>query len=192
MGRSKADLPFGNETMLQRVVRILGQVVSPIVVVAAVDQRVPDLAGETIIVRDRVPQQGPLEGLRCGLSAIADGCQYAYATSCDVPLLVPAFVRRLIQSLEDYDVVVPVEDQFHHPLAAVYRTQLVPVIESLLAAEQRRPVALFDAVRTRRVSIEQFRDVDPDLQTLRNLNTPEQYQQACRAAGVPVADQGDW
>ena len=34
MGQSKAMLPFGNELLLQRVVRILGEVVSPIVVVA--------------------------------------------------------------------------------------------------------------------------------------------------------------
>ena len=35
MGVPKATLPFGPEMMLQRVVRLLGSVVSPIVVVAA-------------------------------------------------------------------------------------------------------------------------------------------------------------
>ena len=35
MGRPKLLLPFGDETMLARVVRIVGQVVSPVVVVAA-------------------------------------------------------------------------------------------------------------------------------------------------------------
>ena len=43
MGSSKALLPFGSETMLQRVVRLLGEVVSPMVVVAAVDQELPDI-----------------------------------------------------------------------------------------------------------------------------------------------------
>ena len=38
MGRPKAWLPFGDELMLQRVVRILGEVVNPIVVVAAPGQ----------------------------------------------------------------------------------------------------------------------------------------------------------
>ncbi len=35
MGRPKAWLPFGGETMLERVVRLLSEVVHPIVVVAA-------------------------------------------------------------------------------------------------------------------------------------------------------------
>ncbi len=43
MGVPKATLPFGPETMLQRVVRLLGTVVSPIVVVAARDQELPEL-----------------------------------------------------------------------------------------------------------------------------------------------------
>ena len=43
MGVPKATLPFGPETMLQRVVRLLGTVVSPIVVVAAREQSLPEL-----------------------------------------------------------------------------------------------------------------------------------------------------
>jgi molybdenum cofactor guanylyltransferase len=52
MGSSKALLPFGPETMLQRVVRLLSSVVSPIVVVAAVNQELPELARLKDFVRD--------------------------------------------------------------------------------------------------------------------------------------------
>jgi hypothetical protein len=45
-------------------------------------------------------------------------------------------------------------------------------------------VFLFDAVRTRRVSPAEMRDVDPDLLTLRNLNTREEYQEALALAGL--------
>ena len=51
MGRDKASLPFGPELMLQRVVRLLGEVVDPrkIVVVAAPGQSLPELpAGVTV------------------------------------------------------------------------------------------------------------------------------------------------
>ena len=51
MGTSKALLPFGPETMLQRVVRLLGEVVAPIVVVAASDQTLPDLPPGVIVTR---------------------------------------------------------------------------------------------------------------------------------------------
>jgi len=43
MGRPKATLPFGGEVMRQRVVRILGEVVTPLVVVAAPEQVLPEL-----------------------------------------------------------------------------------------------------------------------------------------------------
>jgi len=52
MGSPKALLPFGAETMLQRVVRLLGSVVSPIVVVAAPGQSLPPLNGDVIVTRD--------------------------------------------------------------------------------------------------------------------------------------------
>ena len=94
MGTSKALLPFGPETMLQRVVRLLGRVVTPIVVVAAADQELPELPADVIVTRDEREGRGPLEGLRAGLKALTDAVDAAYVTSCDVPLLVPGFVGR--------------------------------------------------------------------------------------------------
>ena len=52
MGRPKAWLPFGPELMLQRVVRLVGTVARPIVVVAAPGQDLPELpAGVSIVTR---------------------------------------------------------------------------------------------------------------------------------------------
>ncbi|MEP6961580.1 MAG: NTP transferase domain-containing protein, partial [Acidobacteriota bacterium] len=68
MGSPKALLPFGPETMLQRVVRLLGSVVSPIVAVAARDQVLPELSEDIRVTRDEREQKGPLEGIRAGLS----------------------------------------------------------------------------------------------------------------------------
>src|SRR5690242_617824 len=94
MGRPKAWLPFGDELMLPRVVRIVSEVVSPVVVVAARGQVVPELPREVQMVRDEYEACGPLAGLAVGLAALAGRCAAAYLTSCDVPLLTPQFVRR--------------------------------------------------------------------------------------------------
>jgi len=75
-------------------------------------------------------------------------------------------------------------DGFAHPLSAVYRRSTLPHIESLLAANRLRPVFLFDAVRTRRVKPEEVVSVDPELRTLRNLNTMEDYLAALAEAKV--------
>jgi len=183
MGLPKLSLPFGPELMLQRVVRLLSTVVDPIVVVAAPAQDIPTLPGEVIIVRDRRESRGPLEGLAAGLAAMPEPVIAAYATSCDVPLLVPGFVQRMTELLGEHDIAVPVTEGFHHPLAAVYRCSVLPNVERLLADDQLRPVFLFDAVKTRRVGEEELRAADPQLSTLENLNRPEDYLSALAQAG---------
>ena len=182
MGSSKALLPFGDETMLQRVVRLLGSVVSPLVVVAAPDQSLPELPAAVSVTRDEREGRGPLEGLRAGLKALPATVDAAYVTSCDVPLLVPAFALRMIDLMGDADIAVMEIDGFPHPLSAVYRRSTLPHVEKLLAEDRLRPVFLFDAVTTRRVRPEEMISVDPQLLTLRNLNTREDYEQALEAA----------
>lgn len=184
MGVPKASLPFGPETMLQRVVRLLGTVVSSVVVVAAREQPLPKLPDEVTITRDEREQRGPLEGLRAGIRALPTSVEIAYVTSCDVPLLVPGFVERMIELLGDHDIAVMEIDGFPHPLSAVYRRDTLPHVESLLAKDRLRPVFLFDAVRTRRVRPDEMVSVDPELRTLRNLNTREDYLQALSEAGL--------
>jgi len=184
MGTPKATLPFGSETMLQRVVRLLGTVVDPIIVVAARQQALPPLPNDVTVAEDERDARGPLEGLRAGLKALPDSVDSAYVTSCDVPLLVPAFVTRMIELLGDYDIAVMEIDGFPHPLSAVYRRCTLPQVETLLEGDKLRPVFLFDAVRTRRVRPEEMKSVDPQLRTLRNLNTRDDYQAALAEAGL--------
>jgi molybdopterin-guanine dinucleotide biosynthesis protein A len=74
-------------------------------------------------------------------------------------------------------------DGFPHPLSAVYRRDTLPRVESLLERDKLRPVFLFDAVRTRRVQAEEMAMADPELRTLRNLNTLEDYAKALADSG---------
>lgn len=163
--------------MLQRVVRLLRTIVHPIVVVAAKNQLLPELPADVIVTRDEREGRGPLEGLRAGLAALPDDVEAAYVTSCDVPLLVPGFVRQMLDLATGYDVAVMEIDGFPHPLSAVYRRATLPHIEELLAKDRLRPVFLFDAVHTRRIAPSEM-SADPELLTLQNLNTREEYERA--------------
>ena len=185
MGTSKALLEFGSETMLQRVVRLLGTAVSPIVVVAAPGQILPALAASVTVARDEQEGRGPLEGLRAGLKALPASVDVAYITSCDVPLLVPAFVRRMVELTAGFDIAVVEIDGRLQPLSAVYRRdRVLPEADQLLAADRRRPIFLFETLRTRRVLPAEMMQVDPQLLTLQNLNTPEDYKKALAVAGL--------
>jgi molybdopterin-guanine dinucleotide biosynthesis protein A len=193
MGYPKAILPFGEELMLQRVARLLGSVVSPLVAVAAEGRELPPLDPAITVVRDEQAERGPLEGLRAGIKALVGRVDAAYVTSCDVPLLRPEFVRRIMEELGDSDIAVPVEGesekQFHHPLAAVYRLSVLAEVERLLAQDRLRLLDLFDAVPTRRVPVETLREVDPELATLLNLNRREDYVAALASEGLRPLDE---
>ncbi len=182
MGRPKAWLPFGTETMLQRVVRLVAQVADPLVVVAAVGQSLPALPSTVAIVRDQRPERGPLEGLCAGLTALDGRAAAAFVTSCDVPLLVPAVVRMMVRQLGEFRAAVPADGDFCHPLAAVYRIDVLPEVRALLAADRLRLQLLLDRVSARRVPVAMLRELDPALLTLANLNTPAEYAAAVRRA----------
>ncbi len=180
MGRPKAWLPFGREVLLPRIVRLLAEAVDPVLVVAAPDQVLPPLPEHIAIVRDQREGRGPLQGLWAGLKALHGRADAAYVTSCDAPFLQPAFVRRLIDLIENALICVPRVGDHHHPLAAVYRLEAVEAVDRLLAEDRLRTLSLIDSVPTRVVEAGELADVDPTFQTLRNLNTPEDYQAALR------------
>jgi molybdopterin-guanine dinucleotide biosynthesis protein A len=67
-----------------------------------------------------------------------------------------------------------------HPLAAVYRREIAPVAEQLLNVGQSRLTDLVAALRTRIVTAAELTDIDPGLQSLQNVNAPEEYAAALR------------
>ncbi len=185
MGRPKAWLPFGDELMLPRVVRILSEAVSPVVVVAAGTQDVPVLPSAVHVVRDEYDAYGPLAGLAAGLAALTGRCDAAYVTSCDVPLLTAQFVERVVGLLGEHDMAIPRDAEFSHPLAAVYRTSLATLARERIAAGERRLLSLLDHCRSRAIEMSELREVDPILRSLRNINSPGDYAWALREAGLP-------
>jgi molybdopterin-guanine dinucleotide biosynthesis protein A len=184
MGEPKAWLPFGGERLLQRVVRLVATAAEPIIVVAAPDQPLPELPATVAVARDPIAGRGPLQGLSTGLAALPDSVELIFATGTDSPLLKPAWITRLVDLIGDHDLAIPFVAGFHHPLSAVYRrAATIPAIDRLLAADRLRATDLVELLHTRIVTADELREVDPDLATLRNINTPEDYQAALAAAG---------
>jgi molybdopterin-guanine dinucleotide biosynthesis protein A len=185
MGRSKALLPFGEEVLLQRMVRILAPMAWPIVVVAAPDQTLPELPPGVRIAHDPVQGRGPLQGLGAGLEALPDSTELVYATATDVPFFCPSWIGRLREHASNADIVIPTTNGHLHPLTALYRRAgVLPEINRRLAADQLRLQSLCDAVRTVVLDESAFRDIDPNLDTLQNLNTPEDYARALARVGL--------
>lgn len=192
MGRPKAWLPFGDEVLLQRVVRRVAEAASPIVVVASPGQAVPDLPPAVRVVRDPVADRGPLQGIAAGLEALAGTCDDAFASSTDAPFVAPELIRRLaaLRRGGALDAAVPRAGGHLHPLCAVYALTVSSAIEPMLAAGTLRLLSLLDLVRTlvadeaALLADPALAAADPALRSLMNVNTPEDYEAALRDAGL--------
>lgn len=178
MGQPKHLLPWGKSTVLGCIVETLRKVVSPVVVVGSPGQEVPPLPVGVTFVQDEEEYLGPLSGLRTGLRAMGSHTDAVYLTGCDTPMLMPGIVLRILSGLTpDVDAAVVVENGFYHPLAAVYRTSLLPAVEDLIRTNELRPRSLIQRHRHRTISPEELTDIDPALLSLRNMNTWDDYQE---------------
>jgi molybdopterin-guanine dinucleotide biosynthesis protein A len=81
-------------------------------------------------------------------------------------------------------MAIPREDEYYHSLAGVYRTILGRRAFPLLDAGNRRSQDLVHASDARLVNVAELRAVDPELESLRNINTPDDYAAALRVAGI--------
>jgi molybdopterin-guanine dinucleotide biosynthesis protein A len=190
MGSPKPWLPFGNELLLQRMVRIMSESLSPIVVVAAKGQSLPSLLSHAQVTHDAVEDNGPLQGLEAGLSAMNAHAEAAFVSACDTPFLNTKFIWRLMENLGECDICAPMSTQHLHSLSAIYRVRLVGLVRELLKSGEKRLWALHDHCQTRKMDHSLFRDIDPELRSLENMNTPELYEAALQvlASGSPSTD----
>jgi molybdenum cofactor guanylyltransferase len=202
MGTSKAALEWHGSTLLRRTVGIVARAANgPVVVVRAAGQELPDLPDGTTVVEDPRPGKGPVQGIAAGLAALSGRAEAAFICSTDLPFLHPAFVRRVLRALDEPqdetqdepghpDVALPVARGYPQPLAAAYRVALAEVAERLVKEDRLRPAFLFEQCRVSRLDDAALRTdpvlaaLDPDLDSLLNVNEPADYEEA-RARPAP-------
>lgn len=188
MGTDKASLSWGDRSLLDHVVDVLTRAVAgPVVVVGAAG--IPRSVGSSVIaVTDDEPGRGPLQGIATGLAAAhTAGAPIAFVCSVDLPLMHAAYVRAVLAGLGDAEVALPVLHGHRQPLAAAYATPLGARATGLLAAGARRPAELFAVSIVRELTAadlladEALRAADPDLDAVRDADTPEEYKALLRA-----------
>ena len=179
MGRDKATLPFGDETMLERVVRIVSGEVGAVAVVARPGQAAPK--GVTVVF-DADDFQGPLAALARGMEGVV--ADVYFVAVCDQPLLVAGLIPYLLGRVGTAMAAVPVVEARLIPTCALYRRDVLEHAKTLLASGERRLSALADHVETVRAEEDELRTIDPDLHSFLPCNTPEEYERLLALAGL--------
>jgi molybdopterin-guanine dinucleotide biosynthesis protein A len=192
MGTPKAALEWHGSTLLRRTAGIVSRAAGgPVVVVRAQGQALPALPAQVEVIDDPREGMGPIQGLAAGLAATAGRAEIAFVCSTDMPFLHPAFVRRVLRAAaEGADVGLPIARGYPQPLAAAYRTTLAPVAERLVKEGRLRPAFLFDECVVTRLDEAALRAdpvlaaLDPDLDSVVNINEPADYE-AARSRPAP-------
>jgi len=129
MGRDKASLPLGEQTLLEQLIEQLAGRFQEIIISVSKDQSYP--LNNVRQVEDRYENAGPLAGLLAGLQASSS--DISLVVPCDQPEIDLGIVRDMLQVLGQHDLVYPrLDGQIPHPLFALYRRSLWPVIEKLI------------------------------------------------------------
>jgi molybdenum cofactor guanylyltransferase len=188
MGTAKASLDWHGTTLLRRTTGIVARATGgPVVVVRAPGQELPDLPKGVSVADDPREGKGPIQGIAAGLAALRGSADIAFVSSTDMPFLHPAFIRRVLRVLgesDSTDVALPVARGFKQPLAAAYRVSLADTAERLVKEDRLRPAFLFDECTVEQLDDTALRKdpvlaaLDPDLDSVVNVNTPAEFQAA--------------
>jgi molybdopterin-guanine dinucleotide biosynthesis protein A len=164
MGRDKATLPYLDGTLIEHVVSAVRQRCSPVFVIAAPGQPLPEVDAD--VLRDEVRGVGPLVATGRGLRAAGQaGAARAFVCAVDMPFLDAALIDVLLDYSKNLpaDVVLPWDGRDHY-LAALYRTSLAERIDALVAAGERSMAALVNSVDTQHIVV-------ADSRALTNVNS---------------------
>ncbi len=180
MGSDKALLSLGEQTLLERALRMVS-CVTPNVRIVGPRSRYAQF-GE--VIEDIYQGCGPLGGIHAALKATATDLNLIL--SVDMPLMNPRFLAWLLQQADDGQqlITVPAADGGQQPLCAVYRRAVMGVVEESLKNGQYKIGRLFAQVPTRVITEEEITAAGFLPAIFRNVNTPEEFEQLSRATLV--------
>jgi len=188
MGRAKAELVLGGETMLERQIRLLMTVCGSVAVTG------PPRKGSGLAVSlwpDELPGRGPLGGIYTAL--IHTRTEFNFILGCDLPFLEARFLGFLTQRAlgAGAEVTVPEAcDSGIQPVCAVYRRHARATVRASLNADLNKTQDLIDRLRSQVISWREISQAGFSPRILANMNTPEDYEAARWAArAAPVRSQ---
>jgi molybdopterin-guanine dinucleotide biosynthesis protein A len=179
MGRDKALLDLGGRPLIALVADKLSAVADEIIIAADDVTAYTPFADR--VVPDQFPGIGTLGGIHAGLAAARH--DLALVVGCDMPFLQPAVLARFAEAAAGFDVAIMRRGRWVEPMHAAYRRTCLPAIEQAIRAGDRRVISFFDAVRVRYLAPAEIADLDPQLRSFVNINTPQDWQAALDELG---------
>lgn len=179
MGRDKALLPWPGGTLIDHAVRRLRAACASVRILSGAERRYEDRGLQVDV--DAVPEAGPLGAIYTGILQVGGNAGLFLAV--DLPFVPVALLRRLLDLTEGYDAVVPLSDRGPEPLCAVYGASCLEAVGRRLEAGDLKATSFWPEVRVLQADETLLRGFGALDGVFRNVNTPEDYQQARDGTG---------
>jgi len=185
MGKAKGLLEFGGQLLILRIARMLEPLVSAVTAVGSAER----YAGLGLhVIEDQQfgsseegsRTAGPLAGIASALTATRTDWNLILA--CDLPYLTAEWVDWLLAraTVSTQQIIMPHTAGGLEPLAAVYRRECAEPIIAALYRGVRKVTDATEQFGIEFVAERDWRHIDPDGRVLRNMNAPEDYEEARR------------
>ena len=177
MGEDKALLELEGVPMVMRAARLAEPYVASAAIVAP-SERYKQLGLR--VLPDRWPGAGPLGGIATALASTR--AEWNLILGCDLPYLTPEWVAWLIARAlrSPARAVVPESQGGLEPLAAMYHQNCGAVFAAAVERGVRRVTEGLSEIVFERVSMSDWRELDPTGKLFENMNTPDDYAEARR------------
>ncbi len=182
-GQDKGLVLLGKKQLVKHVMdAVNGLVDEKIVVVHSEAQRedyLKVLGSKSVVLVDKEKVQRPLAGAYTGFGAVHG--EYALLLPCDVPFVSREVLALLLDLCLNKSATIPRwPNCFIEPLQAAYCTSVaLKAAEEALGCQEFTMQAMVDRLRgVRYVSTIVLRQLDPELKTFMNINTPLDLKKA--------------
>lgn len=176
-GLDKSALAVGAQSVLQRQLAVLRDLTPHILIVGRDTPPVRETGVRAVV--DRVERSGALGGIYTAVTEAPT--EIVLILACDMPFITAPFVTALVGHAESEpaaDAIIPTDSHGRHPLCAVYRRRVAPLLYSRLSTGALRVMDALQELQVREVGPDELQQWDTDGRLLLNINTPDDYARA--------------
>jgi molybdenum cofactor guanylyltransferase len=174
-GQNKAFIRIGGTRIVDRLLDVYAGLFEQVVLVTNDPAAYMDV--DALIVTDHYSVRSSLNGLHAGLFAAAH--EYIFIAACDTPFIKGVLIQRMLDAIaRKADIIIPSTSAGYEPMFAVYKKTCLPAMVWQLERELLKIQGLFRRLRVKTVDEAELREVDPELVSFFNVNTPADLARA--------------
>lgn len=168
MGKDKGLCYYKGKQLVSYSIEVLKPICDNIIIGSNNPDEYSKFGYEVIV--DEIKNIGPIGGIYSCLKK--SSTKRNLIVSCDTPYLNKDSLNYILESSNDYEIVIPQHaNLFYEPLAGYYSSSIVAKIEESIVEEDYKLINLFNKVKFKAISTD---NLPGSVTQFKNFNTPEE------------------